>query len=153
MRIKKMYQGTVPKNKILDTYSTSATDTYSCNYVNNNFDRKGNMLKIFEGSTAPSSSNVINTTWQALGKFNLMIIELYKSNTNSRSTIIIPYFMLSTGSYLNESFRTTNVYGHTWLDGTTQIHIIPSADTIGNNYIKFDSYDSNIVIAAIYIIY
>ena len=34
MRIKKMYQGTVPENKILDTYSTSATDTYSCNYVN-----------------------------------------------------------------------------------------------------------------------
>lgn len=34
MKIKKMYQGTVPENKILDTYSTSATDTYSCNYVN-----------------------------------------------------------------------------------------------------------------------
>lgn len=34
MRIKKMYQGTVPENKILDTYSTSATDTYSCNYIN-----------------------------------------------------------------------------------------------------------------------
>ena len=34
MRIKKMYQGTVPENKILDTYNTSATDTYSCNYVN-----------------------------------------------------------------------------------------------------------------------
>lgn len=34
MKIKKMYQGTVPENKILDTYSNSATDTYSCNYVN-----------------------------------------------------------------------------------------------------------------------
>lgn len=34
MKIRKAYQGTVPENKILDTYSTSQTDTYSCNYVN-----------------------------------------------------------------------------------------------------------------------
>lgn len=34
MRIRKAYQGTVPENKILDTYSTSQTDTYSCNFVN-----------------------------------------------------------------------------------------------------------------------
>jgi len=36
MKIKKAYQGTVPENKILDTYSASQTDTYSCNYVNEN---------------------------------------------------------------------------------------------------------------------
>ena len=35
MRIRKAFQGTIPPNKILDTYSTSKTDTYSCNYVNN----------------------------------------------------------------------------------------------------------------------
>ena len=35
MKIRKAFQGTVPENKILDTYSTSQTDTYSCNYVNN----------------------------------------------------------------------------------------------------------------------
>lgn len=35
MRIKKVYQGTVPENKILGTYTTSNTDTYSCNYINN----------------------------------------------------------------------------------------------------------------------
>ena len=34
MKIRKAFQGTVPDNKILDTYSTSQTDTYSCNYVN-----------------------------------------------------------------------------------------------------------------------
>ena len=35
MRIRKAFQGSIPPNKILDTYSTSQTDTYSCNYVNN----------------------------------------------------------------------------------------------------------------------
>lgn len=34
MRIKKKFQGTIPENKILDTYSSSNTDTYSCNQVN-----------------------------------------------------------------------------------------------------------------------
>lgn len=34
MKIKKMYQGNVPENKILNTYSDSQIDVYSCNYVN-----------------------------------------------------------------------------------------------------------------------
>ena len=50
MRIKKMYQGTVPENKILDTYSTSATDTYSCNYVNSK------TLKLLWENSNPSST-------------------------------------------------------------------------------------------------
>lgn len=34
MKIKKMFQGTVPENKILNAYSDSQTDTYSCDYIN-----------------------------------------------------------------------------------------------------------------------
>ena len=34
MRIKKIYQGELPENKILNTESTSQTDTYSCDYIN-----------------------------------------------------------------------------------------------------------------------
>lgn len=36
MKIIKKFQGTVPDNKIMDTYSTSSTDTYSCRYMNEN---------------------------------------------------------------------------------------------------------------------
>lgn len=35
MKIKKVYQGSVPENKILNTHSNSQTDTYSCDYINN----------------------------------------------------------------------------------------------------------------------
>ena len=35
MRIKKIYQGELPENKILNVQSESATDTYSCDYINN----------------------------------------------------------------------------------------------------------------------
>lgn len=34
MLIQKKFQGDIPENKILDTHSTSNTDAYSCNYVN-----------------------------------------------------------------------------------------------------------------------
>ena len=34
MKLKKMFQGKVPENKILSTYSDSQTDVYSCDYVN-----------------------------------------------------------------------------------------------------------------------
>lgn len=34
MKIKKAFQGTIPENKILNTKSTSQTDTYSCDYIN-----------------------------------------------------------------------------------------------------------------------
>lgn len=35
MRIKKIYQGELPENKILNVQSESSTDTYSCDYINN----------------------------------------------------------------------------------------------------------------------
>lgn len=34
MKIKKMFQGSIPENKILNIYSDSQTDVYSCDYVN-----------------------------------------------------------------------------------------------------------------------
>lgn len=34
MKIKKTFQGIIPENKILNSESTSETDTYSCNYIN-----------------------------------------------------------------------------------------------------------------------
>lgn len=34
MKIKKTFQGVIPENKILNAESTSQTDTYSCDYIN-----------------------------------------------------------------------------------------------------------------------
>lgn len=36
MRIRKTFQGEVPENKIVNTQSSSQTDTYSCDFINNN---------------------------------------------------------------------------------------------------------------------
>lgn len=54
MKIRKAYQGTVPENKILDTYSTSTTDSYSANYVNSIIESgsnaNGNYVKYADGT-------------------------------------------------------------------------------------------------------
>ena len=34
MKIRKTYEGVVPTGKLLNSYSTSSSDTYNCNYVN-----------------------------------------------------------------------------------------------------------------------
>lgn len=34
MKIKKMFQGEIPENKIMSAYSDSQTDSYSCDYIN-----------------------------------------------------------------------------------------------------------------------
>ena len=34
MKIKKNFQGEIPANKIMGTYTESDTDTYNCNYIN-----------------------------------------------------------------------------------------------------------------------
>ena len=76
MRIKKMYQGTVPENKIIGAYTQSDTDTYNCNYVNTslsystNETKTGGMWvnnkpiyrKVIQTST-PSNAN----TWVSVG--------------------------------------------------------------------------------------
>lgn len=49
MKIKKLFQGTIPENKILNTESTSQTDTYSCDYINN--------TSIVVSSTEPTGDN------------------------------------------------------------------------------------------------
>lgn len=49
MKIKKTFQGVIPENKILNTESTSQTDTYSCDYINN--------TSIVVSSTEPTETN------------------------------------------------------------------------------------------------
>lgn len=54
MKIRKAFQGEIPENKILDTYSTSQTDAYSCSYVNelieSGSNNNGNWLKFSDGT-------------------------------------------------------------------------------------------------------
>lgn len=69
MKIKKTFQGSIPENKIVNTQSDSQTDTYSCDYINNNVgivesgsNENGNWIKYANGILKQYGKNTINTT-------------------------------------------------------------------------------------------
>lgn len=56
MKIQKKFQGTIPENKILDTHSTSKTDTYSCNYVNSKINNDMLRAVLSANTTIPAKT-------------------------------------------------------------------------------------------------
>lgn len=86
MKIKKMYQGTVPENKILDTYSTSATDTYSCNYVNELIKSNQGYIEIGDIQIIYGS---IDMTFQS-GE-NIQTIQFEKSFLNNNYIVTLTF--------------------------------------------------------------
>lgn len=77
MRIKKTYQGSLPENKIVNTQSESQTDTYSCNYMNENFYSVGS---VYITSTNTNPSAKLGGTWELIDK---AFKELKGSDTGS----------------------------------------------------------------------
>lgn len=72
MRIKKIYQGTIPSNKIVSTYTETNTDTYSCEYLN---DHLGGYpvgaIYISTNSTSPAS--LFGGTWERFGNGRTLV--------------------------------------------------------------------------------
>lgn len=66
MKIKKIYQGSIPENKILNSRSTSQTDTYSCEYLND--------TSVVVSATEPAENR--KKVWLQKGK------NLFDENTN-----------------------------------------------------------------------
>lgn len=115
MKIRKKFQGTLPENKILNIESTSQTDTYSCEYINNltpeveNIDELpvGTIVK-YNGTEVPDGWEEVveKTTWDRLygeintnGTFNLA------NNVYSYDLIII---ITSRNNY--DHYQYNNIY-------------------------------------------
>ena len=82
MKIRKAFQGTVPENKILDTYSTSQTDTYSCNYINN----KSKVATLWSGSSGSTGDKTLN---ESLENYDFLLVGTQTGNY-SKGSILIP---------------------------------------------------------------
>lgn len=76
MKIKKTYQGTVPENKIVNTYTESGTDTYGCDYVNSK------ALKLLWENNSPASSFASQTITLSSSDYDYLIF-IYKMHTGS----------------------------------------------------------------------
>lgn len=86
MRIKKVSQTTSTQAQVVDGYSTSVTDSYSCNYVN------GMCGKILWTNSNPASSFAEQTVTLSGSDYDMLeVIYRYADNTNKQlSTGRIP---------------------------------------------------------------
>lgn len=57
MKIKKVYQGEIPSNIVVNSYSESGTDTYSCNYINSRIIKKRNITNPLTKSRTSLTDN------------------------------------------------------------------------------------------------
>lgn len=112
MRIKKVSQTTPTQAQVVDGYSTSEFDSYSCNYTNNTFEPKGKILWTNPNPTVSFPAQTV-TLNESLDNYDMYEILVLQSTTNARlmSTGKIPVghgtiISYNTSSYL---FRPTGV--------------------------------------------
>lgn len=135
--------------------SDSTTNAPSINAVNTALNKLGTRVQIFNGTGNVNTALTINTTWEALGKFKNLTVELQYATNNNRTTVTFPFELLSDGTNLANSARVTNVYMPivSIVDNTFgKIHLVPSND-VTSNTIKFDGFDASITIARMWVEY
>lgn len=106
MRIKKVSQTTPTQAQVVDGYSTSTTDCYSCNYVNTNFETKG--VKLFTASGSGTSSGNINLD-DTITDYDL--IEVYGYTSDGICVFIkIPKTLYNKSAVLTSFATDGNLY-------------------------------------------
>lgn len=100
---------------------------------------------IFDGSAGSGTNITINTTWEQLGRFKDLIVQVKYTGWNDITNCRFNYDDLSTGDNLYSGKRNSNVYSSIGLAGGNNIslHIVP-AMTVTTNTIKFDNYNATI---------
>lgn len=137
MRIKKMFQGTVPENKILDTTSSSQTDTYSCRKINElvanagggggtggsgvSIDQIYPVGSIYISASATVDPNVVftDTTWERFANGKTLIgvdendadFETVGLEGGSKDAIVVKHSHSVTGEAASDGAHTHTVKG------------------------------------------
>ena len=91
MKIRKVFQGEIPENKILDAYSDSDIDAYSCNYINN----KNSFAQLYYQNTTTTGGKWSYISPAVSGGF--VVGEGIRYDINDRSIYV------SKGSYVRIS--------------------------------------------------
>ena len=134
MRIRKAYQGTVPENKILDTYSTSQTDTYSCNFTNS-FNAYSETEKRTGTWTdgKPMYRKVYNSSSSSGSSMSLTIPIDNGIDTIARLDVYL-LTTLDNGYQITESYyRSANDFFRYWLTYTTTSKVINLDGAFGSS--------------------
>ena len=102
MKIKKTYQGSLAENRIFNTDSSSQTDTYSCDYINDS--------SVVVSPTEPTE-NDRKKVWMQKGKnkFNSYLVSF--SNTRCTHSIVNSnkIILTSTGTWARSECKVSNL--------------------------------------------
>lgn len=148
MRIQKRFQGTVPENKILNTDSASATDTYSCQKINEMFDSftpdtpVGPSLtfddiypvgSIYMSVSSTSPSVLFGGIWEALpDRFLLGASSTYNVNSTggSADAVAVAHSHNLNGTAVNDGTHTHGLSGSAASNGA---HTHTTSGTAASN--------------------
>jgi hypothetical protein len=130
MKIQKKFQGTIPENKILDTYSASNTDVYSCNYINQKINN--DLIRV-----VLSSNKTMSNTAYTIIPFNTIAERINANNSFE--------FNSSTGeiTILNENVKKIRVYAsvldNAWGSDNMYLRVKKNGSVIKASHLKGQS--------------
>ena len=117
--IRKTYNGVVPNGKVLNKNSSSVTDTYSCDYINN----MNNYSKKLFGA-ANNSNETITLVDEKISDYKFITVLSGYGDTVSCTTIPVIAFIGIKGNVCRQYVKTYNGYGFTsirYIDDTSLI--------------------------------
>lgn len=139
MRIKKTSQTTPVQAEVVNIYSESQENAYSCDYINNNFDNSGDILWSNSNPTDDFSNQTITLNSSDYDAYEL-IYARSKSQNIRYSTGRIPkgssfnIFVFAgeeSGGYLSYRYRNLNYVSDTSLSVSNCIQKIVTETTTG----------------------
>lgn len=125
MKIRKAFQGTIPSNKIMDGFSYSKTDTYSCDYVNNalNYDMLRARL-----SSEPSMPPSVYTVIPFDDKFEVI---------NSRASFDLNKGAVTvTGDYVKKVRVYVSAFDSSWASNSLYLTININGNIVKRTYMR-----------------
>ena len=143
MRIRKVYQGNLADNKIVNTDSNSQTDTYSCDYINGALDEINDKTipENFQNLvTFESGEEVANGQFSKIG--NIIIVRYQgQSKTHSANTLL---FTIPSGyrpsAQVNIPFvKNTVAYGIMQIAANGQCKITQISSTTDTGRVYFQA--------------
>ena len=125
------------QGQVLNTYNTSTTDTYSCNYINNNFQTKGTTL--YNDATGSTGTITLSET-----SANYSYLEVYYKSAHT-SGIISSKVDVSLGTAndivlmgMSSSSATTHMYM------AVCIYTLSGTSLTPTNYREYNAYNNTV---------
>ena len=145
MKIKKMYQGNLPENTVVNTQSDSQINAYSCEYANEHF---GGV--VLYDNTSGASNNI--TLRDNVANYNFVEIFYRDVDQHYSSTKIYSpngKKIMLTGCYIDDGNNFIHKINLKLISGTSITEVISGEGNIKNNAVYFNTQNTTMYITKV----